>query len=209
LHKFHSKNLKYIKQLISRKLQLKFQLSLFCIKFWPFEEIPIFSICGHLGWRSDIHRPSKDYPSLKKSAKHILFQQRGLGLGLWYLTPLSTIPLYHGGKFYWWGKPENWRKALTCRKSLKNLIIKCCIKYTSPWVVFELTTLVVISTDCTGSCKSNNHTIMTTAPDFSKSLTYVITFIKMELLLKFHLIWRKKCGFIDSLCECYPHMIYL
>jgi hypothetical protein len=26
---------------------------------------------------------------------------------------------------------------------------------------FELTTLVVIGTDCTGSCKSNNHTIMT------------------------------------------------
>ena len=30
---------------------------------------------------------------------------------------------------------------------------------------FELTTLVVIGTDCTGSCKSNYHTITTmTAP---------------------------------------------
>ena len=28
---------------------------------------------------------------------------------------------------------------------------------------FELKTLVVIGTDCTGSCKSNYHTIMTTA----------------------------------------------
>ena len=27
---------------------------------------------------------------------------------------------------------------------------------------FELTTLVVIGTDCTGSCKSNHHTITTT-----------------------------------------------
>jgi hypothetical protein len=27
---------------------------------------------------------------------------------------------------------------------------------------FKLTTLVVIGTDCTGSCKSNNHTITTT-----------------------------------------------
>jgi len=30
------------------------------------------------------------------------------------------------------------------------------------WVGFELTTLVVIGTDCTGSCKSNYHTITTT-----------------------------------------------
>jgi len=32
---------------------------------------------------------------------------------------------------------------------------KCCIEYTSPWAGFKLTMLVVISTDCTGSCKSN------------------------------------------------------
>jgi hypothetical protein len=30
------------------------------------------------------------------------------------------------------------------------------------WAGFELTTLVVIGTDCIGSCKSNYHTITTT-----------------------------------------------
>ena len=43
--------------------------------------------------------------------------------------------------------------------------------YTSPWTGFELTTLVMIGTDCTGSCKSNYHMIMImTAPyDFSQN----------------------------------------
>jgi hypothetical protein len=31
--------------------------------------------------------------------------------------------------------------------------------YTSAWSRFELTTLVVIGTDCIGSCKSNYHMI--------------------------------------------------
>ena len=39
---------------------------------------------------------------------------------------------------------------------------KCCIEYTSPSVGFELTTLVMIDTDCTDSCKSNYCAITTT-----------------------------------------------
>ena len=33
------------------------------------------------------------------------------------------------------------------------------MEYISSWAGFELTTLMVIGTDCTCSCKSNNHTI--------------------------------------------------
>ena len=38
----------------------------------------------------------------------------------------------------------------------------CRIEYTATGVGFELTTLVVIGSDCIGSCKSNFHTITTT-----------------------------------------------
>jgi hypothetical protein len=44
-----------------------------------------------------------------------------------------------------------------------NFITYCCtcIEYTLPWAGFKLITLVIIGTDCTGSCKSNYHTITT------------------------------------------------
>jgi hypothetical protein len=57
----------------------------------------------------------------------------------------------------------------------QTLIKQCCIEYTSPWTGFELTTLMVIGTDCTGSCKSNYHMITSmTAPRYNmKSLLQV------------------------------------
>ena len=40
------------------------------------------------------------------------------------------------------------------------------IEYTTPWERLELTTLVVIGTDCTGSYKSNYHMITTTTAPY-------------------------------------------
>ena len=76
----------------------------------------------------------------------------GLGLELWCLMPLSVIfLLYHSGEET--GVPrENHRPAASYWQTLSHNVSS------TPCHEFELTTLVVIGTDCIGSCKSNFHT---------------------------------------------------
>jgi hypothetical protein len=48
----------------------------------------------------------------------------------------------------------------TDRHAIAEILLKVHIMlYTSPWSRFELTTSMVIGTDCIGSCKSKYHTI--------------------------------------------------
>ena len=77
-----------------------------------------------------------------------------VGLVVWCLTPLLTIfQLYRGRQFYAWRKPEYPEKPI----DPSQVTDKRCIENTSPRAEFELTTLMVICTDYTCSCKSNYH----------------------------------------------------
>ena len=76
-------------------------------------------------------------------------------------------------------------------------------------MMFELTTLVMIGTDCIGSCKPNYHTITTTAApvlfgdvltkcqrSFSLFLLFII--LPVTAIKKYYLSFFKSCKFKNA-----------
>ena len=74
----------------------------------------------------------------------------------------NNISVIFRRQFYWWRKPEYPKKTTDLSQVTDKLDHILLYRVHHAWAGFELTTLVVIGTDWTGSWIYNYHTITTT-----------------------------------------------
>ena len=91
------------------------------------------------------------------------------------------------------GNRSTRRNPPTCHKSLINT--QCGIENSSPWMGFELTTLVVIGTDCTGSWNPNDHDgyLGDRHEYFNSKTRDILKMYVFALIKRNHCLYTSKC----------------
>ena len=95
---------------------------------------------------------------------------------------------FNGGQFYCRRKPE-------LSQVTDKLYHKCCIEYTSPWRGFELTTLVVIGTDCNATMAPFLHFNLMIYLEYltnQQNLQSIVSIYKICVVLIFNFL-KKMC----------------
>ena len=88
---------------------------------------------------------------------------------------IGDSALYRGYQFYWWRKVQIPAKTTDLPQVNDKLYHIILHRVRSPLSELELTTLVVIGTDCIDSCKSNYHKITTTTVPQSDLLARMVS----------------------------------
>jgi hypothetical protein len=119
--------------------------------------------------------------TVKVSNKHACYEwmlalqcKAGWFIGLWWLTgTFNNISVISWRQFYWWRKPEFQEKTTDLSQVTDKLYQIMLYRVHLAWAGFELTTLVVIGTDCTDSWKTHCKAIYSLQIIYNDKVQYV------------------------------------